>query len=104
MAAIKLPLDSADYGFAEFTFGDVKSKPVDLQASHDHYWHLVGKHKDDTDGGDALWAEWRAHLEPLGFPAGLSVAALVQVIKAIISALEELQKKDLPPASSGGPG
>ena len=101
MAAIKLPIESADYGFAEFTIGEVTSQKIDLQATHDHYWHLVGKHKDAVEG-DGLWSDWRTHLESLGFPAGLSVAALVQIIKAVIAALEDLQKKDHPPASSGG--
>jgi len=94
---VKIDLDPG-YGYAEFAYGDVTTKPIDLFASNDHYISLLQKHKDDTET-DPLWAAWRAHLEGLGFPAGLSLGSLVFVKDKIVGLVADLRKKDLQPAS-----
>lgn len=103
MAAITLPLDT-DFGYATFQIGEHTSKKVDLQAAHDHYFGLVAKVQAGTQTEDGLWGEWKSFLVQHGFPDGLSIAACIKVVEAVIDAVKGLQKKDPPPGSSGGPG
>lgn len=96
-AATKIALDPG-YGFAEFTIGDKVTDSVDLYVAYEHFRGLTEKHKEDpTD--DVMWNDWRAFLEDLGFPEGLSIGALGQVATAIKDSLVGLQKKDPQPAS-----
>ena len=106
MAAAKIDLDPG-YGFAEFTIGDVTTKPIDLYAAHDKYVAIYGKHTmPPSDDGklvtdwDAVWKDWLTFLEEHGFPVGkMSSAAPAKVLEAIREAIEGLRKKDPQPAS-----
>lgn len=109
MPATKIAIDPG-YGFAEFEFGDTTSKPIDLYAASEKYDDIVAKNTTcrDTDEGETNWPEvWdavRAYLAEFGVPNTLSLAGVIQVVNEIRKAIAALQKKDLPPASSGGPG
>lgn len=109
MSAKQIAIDPG-YGFAEITVGKVKSAPIDLYAASEHFDAVQAQCTNMGDGEhpvdwDAVWTKMRKYLAGFGLdmdPDELSTAGVVQIVNSIRDGIADLQKKDRPPASSGG--
>lgn len=103
-AATKIAIEPG-YGYIEFQIGDTTSSPIDLYAASDRFDATLAEHTvDGVTDWDAVWTKMREYLATFGIPTSLSTAGVVSIVNSIRKSIEGLQKKDLPLASSGGPG